>query len=322
MSTSATAVDISGFGNLTIGEASKGSDFSGSGAPLYADFDDDWSFEASRLGIQVSHNFESADWLTITAQAITRGTNFPDSRITWLNAKAKLNDNFDVTVGRFAAPFYFYSASIDVGYAYNWITPPDDTYRVDIRSLDGLKLSYNTRLAGGFLRISAFSGSGSQDIIDAERISGVNVSYNYDWLTVRYHRSDWKFDWLRNGRVTVEDADRTYNALGLQIDKENFTFLGEYILQDSLSPRNQQIDLNSYYMNFGYRLGQFLPHFTFSNFDRDIEGNVVDRDTFIYGLRWDSDFGYALKLEYTTRDAGVPSSANVEVLSASVDFVF
>ncbi|HAM20379.1 MAG TPA: topoisomerase IV, partial [Alteromonas macleodii] len=110
-------IQINGFANL-IGGMTLDDDES-----VY-DYDSDFNFDpASVFGLQVRGDV--SDKLSATAQLVGRGSEDYDADFEWAYMTYMLNNNFNISAGRLRMPLFKYSASLDIGYSYHWLTPPD-----------------------------------------------------------------------------------------------------------------------------------------------------------------------------------------------------
>jgi hypothetical protein len=99
----------------------------------------------SNFGIQVTA--KATDWLSFTGQGLVR-KNVTDNfgaELTWAFAKAKVNDQLSVRVGRMGLPVYMISDYRNVGYANTMLRPPVEMYtQVILESIDGIDGTYQT----------------------------------------------------------------------------------------------------------------------------------------------------------------------------------
>lgn len=280
----AAEVRINGFANLVGGITS-------SNDTLYG-YDDKFSFsEDSLFAIQISGDIN--DKMSATGQIVAKGEDDYDPEFTWAYMSYDVNDNVTVSLGRFRIPLFRYSASLDVGYSYHWITPPQSVYDVTFNNMDGARIDYSTyagdweyraQLALGAMDqtlISQTSGEPTQNKL--ENFVTASFEAQRDWLTLRaiYARADNTFaltafePWyavltaagfgdLAEG-IRVEDDTGTFFGLGVEVDKFDWFVSGEYTdteTEDSFFPA-----ATAYFVTAGMRVGKFTPHITYENFE-------------------------------------------------------
>lgn len=328
------AIDMSGFMSIGGGIAKEGSDYPSEGTrgyrpASYEIYSDDFQFRDSTVfGLQFGESISDQTYLS--AQILTTGENEYSPELSWAFLKHKITPNTDLSVGRFSAPFYMFSESINVGYTYLWVRPPADAYRVDIESMDGVKLRHRMQALNGYFDFEIFRGEGEEDIIKANSFSGVTTSYSWEWLTLRGQYSTWDIDWLANpvNGTAIENPDALgvdykYTSFGLQVDRDNLIVISEVMLLEAVNFRGQDFETDSKYITLGYRFGPVTPHITYSKFEREKTG-PTEQEIITLGTRWDTDYGFSVKLEYLQREHKniEASSGNIDVLAFSIDAVF
>ncbi len=288
VSSAIAEIRINGFANLTGGITS-------SDDTLYG-YDDKISFtDDSLFAIQISGDIN--DRMSATGQIIARGEEDYDAKLVWAYMSYDIDDNFQVSVGRFRVPLFKYSATLDVGYSYNWITPPQSVYDVAFNNMDGFRLSYGTysgdweyraQLTVGDLdRLAEFGGIATK--FELENFITGSIEAQRDWLTLRavYGYADSTFlfepfnpllnalslagyDTLAED-LRVEEDPGVFIGAGFDIDVNNWFVSGEYTYtttEDSIFP-----ETTAYYINAGLRFGKFTPFITFEDFENEAEMN-------------------------------------------------
>lgn len=91
------------------------------------------------LGLQIQKQVN--DSTTATGQLVSRGSDEYATEAAWAFVTYAANDNLDLRMGRLRIPFFQYSDFLEVGYAFNWVRPPSEVYRVPFSSLDGVDLT-------------------------------------------------------------------------------------------------------------------------------------------------------------------------------------
>ena len=127
-------VQINGFANLIAGMTLDDDE------SVY-DYNSDVSFDpASVFGLQVRG--EISDKLSATAQVVGRGRDDYNADFEWAYMTYSLSNTTSISAGRIRLPLFKYSASLDVGYSYHWLTPPDAVYGIDFNNIDGVRVDY------------------------------------------------------------------------------------------------------------------------------------------------------------------------------------
>jgi hypothetical protein len=176
----------------------------------------------SNFGIQGT--IVANDWLSFTAQGLARkiATDEWGAELYWAFAKAKINKEWSVRVGRIGLPIYMISDYRNVGYANTFIRPPAEVYsQVVFDDVDGADVIYQTtfgdtsvtaQFAAGNTKekLAAAGGSatgvpnGSNATVEGKSMTALNIVVENGPFTLRFGRAD--------ASVRVEDSARA-NAL-------------------------------------------------------------------------------------------------------------
>ena len=113
-------LEISGFGRLVAGSTDDSS-------VTFEGYENRVSFSEQSL-IALQADYHVFDNVTITSQLLAHTNSERDSGIEWLYVSYVPKSNWLIKAGRMRTPFYHYSDVIDVGYAYPWISPPQQLY--------------------------------------------------------------------------------------------------------------------------------------------------------------------------------------------------
>jgi hypothetical protein len=256
--------------------------------------EEDLTFENNLLGLQVTGVV--SDKLTVTAQAIARSKNDYSLDSEWAYLTWQASDTTRIRVGRLRSPFYVFSDSLDVGYSYAWISPPEEAYGIPFNNVDGVDV-YTTATLGSFdTSLQAYFGGFSDELdfngvmtsIKTRNQMGLVVTLGKDWWTLRggYHQSDLTIDvsqvplsetvtiggfaetlgafgFAKNGDNLLLDQDSTsFSDIGLTVDTGRFVAALEHTemeAKDSFIAKR----IREYVMG-GVRFGDWLVHLTFS----------------------------------------------------------
>lgn len=114
----------------------------------------------SRLGVQL--NYAPTASLEFVGQAVVRekaGATILNS-IEWGFAKYRYSANTDIRVGRVGVDIFMLSDFRNVGYAYNWVRPPEEFYGwIPFYSIDGVDVAHSWQVSGGVLRGKLYAGT-------------------------------------------------------------------------------------------------------------------------------------------------------------------
>src|SRR5690554_6951103 len=137
--TYANDLQINGFLSVTAGVLDNEKIIDSPAAPGY---DTTMGFDSQTLGgLQISKKVN--DNTSATIQLMSRGKQDYQTEAAWAYVTYDLSDNTSIRFGRLRTPFFQYSDFLEVGYAYNWITPPGIVYRLDTMSaMNGVDMTH------------------------------------------------------------------------------------------------------------------------------------------------------------------------------------
>ncbi|WP_440905174.1 hypothetical protein ACMZOO_02195 [Catenovulum sp. SX2] len=283
--TEKSIVEYSGFGRLIAGKV----------------VSDDAELENYHQGISIAEHSlfglqldsQLTDTLSATAQLLAH-SNQHRSSLGWLYLNYQPNESWQFKVGKLHTPFFHYSDVLDVGYAYHWVSPPDEVYSsYFFRQFEGGLAEYEWLSENFTLNVQAFLGQVDQKIkvnqsvyrAESDVYQGLVINLSLLDFVIRLSQTEGDYRIVENelspiidgfnlagqinpvfsqvaDKLTV-DGDIRFNQLSLHYAMlENF-FQFEFINVDhdieSLSL------LRAYYFTLGKYLGDYTIHFTYSH---------------------------------------------------------
>jgi hypothetical protein len=165
------------------------------------------------LGLQVQKQVN--DSTSATGQLVSRGSDDYSTEAAWAFITYAANDDLDIRMGRLRIPFFYYSDFLEVGYAYNWIRPPEEVYRIPFSSIDGFDISQ--RFSSGNMDGSvqfyygryqgAFKTATADYKADFKNFTGLAINANLGDFggRISYHQAELILDTSVAG-TTISDA--------------------------------------------------------------------------------------------------------------------
>lgn len=330
--TYANDLQINGFLNVTTGVIDNDKIENTFTNPGY---DTTLGFDAQTLaGLQISKKVN--DDTSATIQLISRGKQGYKTETAWAYITYDLSDNTAIRFGRLRTPFFQYSDFLEVGYAYNWISPPGIVYRLDSMSaLTGVDMTYQFtmgRLDGAFqiytgrfnddfeLRGESYemeltSAAGAVFSLNAGDFGG-RISYHQAGLYINNlgtsnNNSDRALDGLADlalsfglGDVSPTGETSSFYQGSLFWDNGSTSLMGEYtaLRHDSIILNND----NAWMVSAAQRFGDFTAHVTYSEATDSLKSGttgmaqsfaVAEESTVTLGLRYDYNSSVAFKTE-------------------------
>lgn len=307
------------------------------------------------LGLQA--NIPVNDRLSATLQLVTRAVNDYQTEAEWAYVAYDITPQWTVQAGRKRLPLFYYSDFFDVGYAVPWIRPPADLYGWQIVNYTGANLLYrntfgdwgvtanvwlgeerdnhNRMLADLYYYGTDVGGDGDNDTISTpilreawrEMIGGY-LDLNRDWLQLRLVAMHNVVDRTLIGsadgdrQLWLDGVGQQFLGLAANLDLDNLLIRSEFNVFDRPKPDDR------YYarlVGVGYRLGDFTPMLTVSDFREIWPGNAIEKhQTYTASLRWDVSSGVALKAQYDklNDDSQWAFLGDSELIALGVDVVF
>lgn len=283
-------VQINGFANLIGGMTLDDNE------SVY-DYDSDFNFDpASVFGLQVRG--EVSDKLSATAQLVGRGRDDYSADFEWAYMTYALSNTTSISAGRLRMPLFKYSASLDVGYSYHWLTPPDSVYGIDFNNIDGVRIDYSNYSGDWEYGAQFTTGrvqadttiSGTPAALELENVLALSFEVTRDWFSARTlvargktSAANEEFDAFVDGVAafgafipsastaaagfSVDEDTGTFFEVAVDIDKYDW-FIGAEYTQTEVDGAIIA-DNKAWYVTAGMRFGKFTPHITYEREEGD-----------------------------------------------------
>lgn len=267
----------------------------------------------SRIGIQGKYSLNDKAGLTV--QLVSRGTRAtPD--LAWAFASYKLNENFELYLGRKRIPLYYYSDFQDIGVAYPWVSPPPELYGWEATNYNGASLRYNRSMGDTSLTASVFAG---QEKVRSSRyqklyypvdrtkvqwnnIVGGDVEVNHGPLTLRAVLMGADARTTNRNEANFVDSEAALRAYGLaaNLDFDRWFVLSEFT-QLTRKYAEYKVTAPAVTIGAGMRLGKWTPFINYARFKE----STTDLDQYAPGtyhrtsmtLRYDLSSSSAVKAQ-------------------------
>lgn len=331
MAFAADDLQINGFINITAGAIDNKDIETSSAAPGY---DTTVGYDSQTLaGLQISKKVN--DNTSATLQLISRGSQGYETEAAWAYVTYELDSNTDIRFGRLRTPLFHYSDFLEVGYAYNWITPPSIVYRLDSMSaITGVDITRRFTLGSADGAIQLYSGRYKDDFslegdsyeMELESTAGAVLTLNAGNFGTRlsYHRAELSVDAnpLGNERAldvlagmanrlagdlhdVVPDGHQSQFYQGSVFwDNGSTSLIGEYTaLRHDSHILN---DDDAWFVSAAQRFGSVTAHLTYALAEDKLKSGTIGnaqkvaeaKDTSLtFGLRYDYSSSVAFKAE-------------------------
>ena len=292
----AESLEISGFARLVGGviDTDK-AEFEG--------YSDRFSVSEQSL-IALQGDLAITDTLSLSTQLLAHSGEDRDSGVEWLYLTYEPTDAWAFKLGKLRTPFFLYSDVIDVGYAYPWITAPEQVYGGFLFSnYEGGSAPYRFQLNRAHFSLEAYYGTydgtfdraGEETGIEVDEIKGIILSAQKGNLSARLSAiisSDFYADipgfddfanlldsygYTDNADLFRFDADATAYQASLQYDDLDYFAYAEII--NISSDLISVPEVTAFYTTLGYNINDYQLFVTFasSNSRNDVPENQIPK---------------------------------------------
>ncbi|WP_158768318.1 hypothetical protein [Paraglaciecola sp. L1A13] len=244
--------------------------------------------EQSLLGLQA--DYQLTDRFSATAQVIGRTGGDSDSGIEWLYVTYTPTKSLRFKLGRQRTPMYSYSDFSDVGFAYNWVSLPQQVYRQFLfPNYDGLHGQYDYVGRNVSLSIEAYTGGidktfmvdGESFTTDIQDLYGIVGTLGYKGWTFRASHHGGDVDIIRQ---ELTDFTSLLRMSGFVQSADSLSMSGkgkfsqvsafyedlDYFFQTEMMQINTELflapDTSAYFISGGMN---FYPISVYVSFSRD-----------------------------------------------------
>ncbi len=269
--------------------------------------DDKGSFYGSTLGINLTSriNYDVTLFTQLLAEYNEDDYNL---HIDWAFVRFEIVDDLFLRAGKIKFPVGLVNEYADVRYAYPWITAPNSLYSTQVpigpqatrNAYSGASLLWDYYLDDFTLEVDLFAGEVKMEVADVRQLVGFTGRVDWNEL-VQFQASAYQgtmangVDLRPNGKdmTVMNDEPHRGLLLGFKADWNDVVVYAE--IADVKMGDLSNMKVRTWYTTLGYRLGKWLPHVTFEDFDR---GYGKERQQFLtLGLRYDVKRNTAIKLE-------------------------
>jgi hypothetical protein len=257
----------------------------------YIDYDNSVGIDSqSLIGLQADYTF--SDDISLTGQVIGHSSEQRSSGVEWLYLTYTPTKALRIKLGKQRIPFFNYSDSLDVGFAYPWLTLPQQFYDTAFFStFEGVLANYEFLIDDVIINLEGYWGRYDDKIylasgqIDTQvtGLYGVNTSFSRNNLTFRasYNQGNANINlksatefsellrdsgfaasaqWLEpNGLIRFYQLSANYDNLNYFFRSEIAKMVGE---------SGPVPDIDSFYISIGYNFSPFTAYISYS--ERDV----------------------------------------------------
>ena len=252
--------------------------------------------QQSLIGLQA--DYQITNNLSATAQFIGHTAQGRNSGIEWLYLTYEPTRATQIKIGKQRTPFFNYSDSIDIGFAYPWITLPQQVYKTYFFStFDGVLANYQWSGKKIAFDIEGYWGSfddsvytignfgdsssnvGTELLVNANDLRGLIGTVTFDsWiLRASYHTTDTFIDITKLKELShvLDELGFTQTANSLSSDGqiefyqvaasyENMNYFFRLEMTEMHTESSTIPDIDGFFMAAGYHYYPFLSYVSFA----------------------------------------------------------
>ncbi|MEP1448949.1 MAG: hypothetical protein ABJK37_22790 [Paraglaciecola sp.] len=257
----------------------------------YVGYDNSISMDQqSLIGLQADYAFNNE--ISLTGQFIGHTGKQRSSGLEWLYLTYTPNKAWRIKLGKQRIPFFNYSDSLDVGFAYPWLTLPQQFYDTAFFStFEGLLANYEYNLGSWVMNFEGYWGIYDDKIylasgeIDTKvtGLYGFNTSAAYDSWTFRAAYNQGNADLTLPGAAQFVEvlnqfgfnqSAETLNPDGLirfyqlSANYENLNYFIRSEVATMVGESGPVPDIDSFYISVGYQFSPYTLYVSYS--ERDV----------------------------------------------------
>ncbi|MCU7842046.1 MAG: hypothetical protein KZQ94_22080 [Candidatus Thiodiazotropha sp. (ex Troendleina suluensis)] len=265
--------------------------------------DDTWGFNNTSYGLNVATKI--SDKLSVAAQLFGGGHEGDSVGLDWAFATYDFNDESHIKFGKIKYPGNLYSETVDVGFVYPWIRPPESIYSENAKLFfEAYKGAAYKYMAGDDIEfgVEIYYGSTPEEEHEDELEShndmmGLTVSAANDMGRLLFSYNDSVLsatDTSVSIPVAGEDGQHySILAVGAEVEFDKLQIIAE-IAQSQLEDASDE-DAVGWYVTAAYSMGEWKPHFTIQKYA--VDDASVEQSSMTLGVIKKVGSGALLKLE-------------------------
>ena len=274
------AIRISGFARLVGGYLDEE-------RATYLGYDDSIDFGQHSL-FALQADVDLSEQFSFTTQLLAHTSSRRDSGLEWAYLSYRPTKRWQFRTGKLRTPFFMHSDTLDVGFAYPWVVPPQQVYNPAMFSnYTGLSAAYEFNIQDWSIETEAYWGRFDDEItigarqldVKVDDLSGIVLNLQRDNLRLRasYHRGDVDASlpqlsafaqqlrgagFERSANSLNTDGDTSFLQAAISYETLDYFLKAEWMTIDSEAPAIFRRD--GYYLSGGYTFHPITIHATFA----------------------------------------------------------
>ena len=272
------------------------------------------------LGLQVNADVNSK--VSVTGQFVAKAVEDSyDIYARWAYISYEISQQLTMRMGRMNFPGALYNDVQEVGFSYPWVRNPIEAYTLlPITSHSGADLFYHFNAlnadwvlqssVGSFPPFDAIGATLEIDLAYGVSLVGFTDYGKLNFSLINTENMNIRHS-IGSGGINL-NMDVAFATAGVELEFENILIISEVIKKAVKNNPStgiySQSDMLAYYLTLAYRMGDFLPHFTYSGTQSD------HRPTFIpAGAALPGSPPQGVPAQYWVAPADMMSPSNAEL---------
>ncbi|VAW78441.1 hypothetical protein MNBD_GAMMA12-932 [hydrothermal vent metagenome] len=293
-----------------------------------AGIDNSGTFRNTNFGLNITAKITNRIRVATQFIAVSQDGNF-NTELDWGFLELSLNDNWALKTGKIKFPVGLVNEYVDISYAFPWLVPPRVIYsgqskgsRATTESYIGAGITWKSNSSGSTqYTVDLFGGEvGQESTPNVKDLFGVSASINWnDVVTLKASTYT---------RKHLTTSTHSAYILGLKADYKNYIVYSEYASTEV--DDFPALDTDAWYITVGYRMGKWLPHFTYESFE---QGDNDEQTTITLGVKYELAKSTSLKFSISNVDTDLnngdgglfestPGSDSVNIFGMGIQVVF
>ncbi|MFV1984855.1 MAG: porin, partial [Thiohalomonadales bacterium] len=326
------SVTVTGFASAIYQQTDEAAALHGSSTE--GGIDNRGSFKGSRLGLNITAEINNKIKLYSQLLGASGSGNY-DLQVDWAFIDITLSDEFSVHAGKIKFPVGIVNEYVSVGYAYLWLEAPNVFYSTQVplgpqvtrEAYSGASILWSHSIEEWTLGADFFAGEVKMNVADVRKLRGITLRADWD-DQVLIQASSYSGT-MENSTImpAMNQQPHDVNTFGVKVDINNIVAYAE--IADVSMGAVSVMAASTWYTTFGYRMGKWLPHLTYENFEKDDPVSEEQNFTTL-GLRYDIMANTAIKFRLskikTIKGKGMfdttPNDNSTMLFGFGIDIVF
>ncbi len=290
--------------------------------------DNSGTFRNTSVGLNITAKINNRVRVATQLIALSQDNNY-NVELDWGFIELSLNDRWTLKTGKIKFPVGLVNEYVDVSYAFPWLVPPRVIYseeskgsRATTESYVGAGVTWNSNSSGTTqFTVDLFTGEVDRESTPSLKdLFGVSASINWnDVVTLKASTYT---------RKHLTTSTHTASILGLKMDYNNYIVYSE--ISNTEVDGLPALETDVWYITVGYRIGKWLPHFTYESFE---QGDNDEQTTITLGVKYNLAKHTSLKFSISNVDTDLnngdgglfestPGSDSVNIFGMGIQVVF